>query len=141
MSKGWLDLLSLELESISPEEVIEPESEVDDERDRPAGTADDDLRRLYTKWQQLREVAERTGLDARYTRDVVAREAAIARALELFQKSEIVREIFWACVKDSFSLWGKDSVGVRKGWIVVWTEEEESGLPEMLKRLFGGPPV
>lgn len=140
MSKAWLDLLGLELEGILPEEVIEPEWELVEECDHPVGTADDDLRRIYTKWQQLREMAERTALDARYTRDIVAREVATAKALELVHKSEIVKDLFWACAKDSFNLWGKTSVGIRKDWIVVWTEEEESGLPEILRHLLGGPP-
>ncbi len=140
MPKAWLDLLGLELEDIPLEELVEPEMEVNDECDHRVGTADDDLRRLYTKWQQLRETAERTALDARYTRDVVVRKEIEARASELIQKSEIVKELFWACLKDSFGLWGKAAVGIRKGWIVIWTEEEESGFPEMLKRFFEGPP-
>lgn len=140
MPIAWLELLSLEVGSISEEEFIEPDVKLDEEFDHPVGEADEDLRRLFTKWRQLMEAADRTAVDARYARDERARQEVATQAWELLTKAQIVGELFWICVKDSFDLWTKSSVGIRKGWIVVWSEREDSPVIGLLRRSLGGPP-
>ena len=140
MPIAWLELLKLEVGSILEDEFIEPDIELDEEFDHPVGEADEDLRRLFTKWRQLIEAADRTAVDARYARNEQARQEVAAQARELFTKAQIVKELFWTCVKDSFDLWTKSAVGIRKGWIVVWSEEEESSITGLLRRSFGDPP-
>jgi hypothetical protein len=47
------------------------------------------------------------------------------KASEWHRKHEILMESFWVSIRDSFDLWDKSSVGIRKDWKVVWCDEEE----------------
>ncbi len=131
----WLDSLHMELENIDGK-LIEPTGEVQP-NEHAVGTADTDVRKLYGLAMQWDKTAMETLVAARYVNSRADQESAAETASVLHKKSQILMDIFWASLKDSFDLWQKPSIGVRAGWKVVWSEPEVPNLGDVLGRLFG----
>ncbi len=121
---SWIDLIKMEMEM--EQQLFEPQTEIS-KIDHIVGEVDDDLKKLYCIAMQWKKAADETLPAAR--RINVDQDQQLAKARELYQKSEILQEIFWISLEDSFNLWHRRSIGVRKGWKVVWTELSEA--PEM----------
>jgi len=136
----WLNLLGTEVESLSDDELLEPLNEVEEE-DHLVGSIDSDLalQRLYSLGKRMLGDAQRLLVDARLAKNRAEMEEFVLRAQELSGKGSLVLEIFWASIKDSFQLWGRSSVGIRAGWQVVWSDQDNS-MPDIFRHLFGDPP-
>ena len=132
-----LDMVRMELENLSFEGTIEPNAELEP-KDHVVGRADMEVRKLYSLAMQWDKVANETMLAARYLSDRAKQQEAVAKAVELHAKKEILLNIFWASLKDAFGLWDKPSVGIRRGWQVVWSEFEIPPILGILGDLFGG---
>jgi hypothetical protein len=130
---SWLKLLSIELANLK--QLVEPNPEVDPIRDHVVGVASEELQRLYTLANQLEEASEYTKLQAKFGKDDSIKEEAAKKAYELHKKSEVIREIFWLCLNDEFELWDKPSVGVRKGFVVVYSDPKPPSFLDFLKGL------
>lgn len=138
MPASWFDLLKVEMDTLSPEELLKPDTEVE-MNDHIVGDAatDTELQQLYAVGIKLMEAAERAVLDAKWTKgDKAKQEELLAKANELHEKGKLVIDLFWVSIKDSFRLWDKSAVGVREGWQVVWSDQDTS-LPPFLRQLFG----
>ena len=137
MPTSWFDLLPADLSGLSTEEVLPPYGDMEPS-DHWAGDAsnDEQLQRLYSLARRLAESAARTGLEAQLARKHEQREEFIMKCYELRKKAELVIEIFWISIKDSFQLWDKDSIGIREDWQVVWSDQDTS-IPPFLKKLIG----
>ena len=120
---SWLKILPMELANIDAGEFSEPDDEVDPKSDIVVGEASDDLKRIYTLSERLREAGARYSIDARFSKDNRLRSDAGKKAYELAKKIEVLKEIFWITLKDDFDLWNKDSVGIRKGWKVTYRKD------------------
>ena len=133
----WLKLLPLELQSIPEREYINPKAKVDPKKDHIVGDMTEDQKKLYTRWLNLEQVFEQTLLEAKYETDEDKQKKLLIKVEELHTKAEVVKEIFWISVRDEFELWGKGAIGVRKGFKVVWSEEENEPktLRDFLSRL------
>ena len=132
-----LDMVRIELENMDFKHAIEPNREVGP-KDHKVGKADPEVRKLYSLGMQWDKAAHETMLAARYLSDKTKQQEAIAKAEELHEKSEILLNIFWASLKDSFSLWGKPKIGIRTGWYVVWSEDDIPSILGILGDLLGG---
>jgi hypothetical protein len=132
----WLDIIKMELENLDLEGLLEPTTEVG-AKDHVVGEADTDLKRLYGLAMQWDKTAIESLVAARYVNNREHQEHHVEKATELHKKSELLMEIFWASIKDSFDLWQKPSVGIRKGWKVVWSEPEVPPIIGILGELFG----
>ena len=117
---SWLKILPMELANIDAKELVEPGEEVDPRSDVVVGEASDDLKRIYTLTEKLQEAGVRYSVDARFSKDNNLRSDAGKKVYELHDKLEALMRIFWITLKDDFNLWGKDSVGIRKGWKVTY---------------------
>ena len=117
---SWLKILPMELSNIDAKELVEPGEEVDPRSDVVVGEASDDLKRIYTLTEKLQEAGVRYSVDARFSKDNNLRSDAEKKVYELHDKLEALMRIFWITLKDDFNLWGKDSVGIRKGWKVTY---------------------
>ena len=117
---SWLKILPMELANIDAKELVEPGEEVDPRSDVVVGEASDDLKRIYTLTEKLQEAGVRYSVDARFSKDNNLRSDAEKKVYELHDKLEALMRIFWITLKDDFNLWGKDSVGIRKGWKVTY---------------------
>ena len=133
---SWLKILPMELANIDAKELVEPGEEVDPRSDVVVGEASDDLKRIYTLTEKLQEAGVRYSVDARFSKDNNLRSDAEKKVYELHDKLEALMRIFWITLKDDFNLWGKDSVGIRKGWKVTY---KKGGAPttflDILKNL------
>ena len=127
----WLKLLPLEIKEVN--DLGEPDTEVNI-HDHIVGELSNDLRKLYTMWKKTTEVAARTKVDLLFSNSK-HKEELDRRFSELSSKSEALREIFWIGVHDEHDLWSKDSVGVRRGWKVVWSDSSSG---PNLRDIIGG---
>lgn len=132
----WLDIVRMELENLDPKFLPEPTTEVGS-RDHVVGEADTDLKRLYALAMQWDKAAIESLVAARYINNREDQEHLVEKAAEIRRKSELLMEIFWVSLKDYFDLWRKPSVGIRKGWKVVWSEPEVPPIIGILDELFG----
>ncbi|MBI4149273.1 hypothetical protein HY491_02400 [Candidatus Woesearchaeota archaeon] len=122
----WLDVITTELSSIEPGAVAEPESELK-QGDIVVGDVPDDLKQFFglsKRWMMKAEQEEDVATAQRASNPEQTNQH-IEEATKLWKKAKTLREIFWISIKDAFSLWGKESIGVRKGWKVVWSEERQ----------------
>ena len=135
----WLKLLPLELSEIT--EYVEPQTELDPQKFHVLGEMTEDLKKLYTLWFTLAKQKDEYLLAARYAKDEKEEKLNLTRAIELGEKTEVVKQIFWISLRDEFNLWNKlviDEVmiGVSKGFKVVWSERP-SGPRNLLDYLRG----
>ena len=130
----WLKFLSIELQDITSDKFLEPDANLR-RSDKKIAVMDDDLKRLWTLWQFYEKVAAKCAFDIKYEPGVNVEELSV-RGMEFQTKAQVLREIFWIAVKDKFGLWYVPSIGVRKGFVIVETEEHE-GPGNFLRRLFG----
>ena len=130
---NWLKLLPTELSLV--DNFVEPEDDMQS-NDNYVGDMTTELKKLYTLWKRLSEVAARSKVDYEFS-NASTKEALLAKWAELREKAKTLRYIFWVCVQDEFpELWSRESIGVRRGFKVVWSEEKDSG-PEFFRQVFG----
>lgn len=127
----FLKLLPLELQDI--QNYIEPRQKKM-EGDHVVGVMSDDLKKLWTLCQQYAESSAKAEAKLRFGSGV--EEELGGKVNELSEKAKVLRDIFFIAVCDEFELWDKKSTGVRKGFEVVWTEEDDS-LPPFIRRILG----
>ncbi|MBI3956754.1 MAG: hypothetical protein HY340_02085 [Candidatus Kerfeldbacteria bacterium] len=133
----WLDTLQQELETSDVTSSFEPNGAVQPNEHVVGDITDPDLRRVYS-------------LSMRYSKSALDAKTALAfesqRELqEHYQllmcqnaaRAEVLIKLFWVSVKDAFKLWGRDNIGIRRGWKVVWYEESRPQLPPFLRGLLG----
>ena len=118
---NWIDVIKMEIKVIGEDELFEPHAEASS-NDHIVGDLDDDLKKIYTLALRWEKVATEMLLGARYINDDDRRYQDIVKANELHRKSEILIDIFWVSIKDTFELWQKPAIGIRKGWKVVWSD-------------------
>jgi len=128
----FIELLPLELREIT--DYLEPNSATGT-NDHEVGTMSKDLKKLYTLWNNAKKNAIIMRAEREFGR--VDNETEYdAKIEEIAERAEVLRRIFWFCVRIEHSLWGKDSIGVRKGFTVVWSDQDLGESP--LRRLFEG---
>lgn len=137
---NWLDFLprELELAEVKPGDPFEPNHEIG-ENDHSVGVIEDGiLKKMYILAVRWKKEAAQLAVDASFTMDKEKQSILVKKAYELRDKGEVLLHIFWVSVKEAFKLWGMESIGIRKGWKVVWTEEDTPPFLNILGQLFGG---
>lgn len=128
----WMYKVFKEIEAINPENLIEPNMEVQPE-DHEAGEIDPDLRKLYGYATSILKEALQTRVEAKFLSGDEAQSKFI-EAAEKQEKCKALMSIFWISAKDAFGLWNKESIGVRKGWKIVWSDyDPDNPLLSILK--------
>ena len=120
----WLNSVYEEMSAIKPEDFIEPSTEVG-LNDYVAGTMSNELRKLYTLMEKSRN-ENRKNIEEKI--ENIFSLLLDSLKFDIGQASKkllTLYDIFWISLRDEFNLWDKDSVGVRKGFAVVWTEENK----------------
>lgn len=126
----FIRLLPLELQEV--QEYKEPDMQVE-KGDHIVGDMSDDLKKLYTLWRQFSYRASELTLQLEYGRQNVGK----AEVNEIKTKAEVLRDLFWIAVSDEFELWDRNRTGVRKGFKVVWSEEQRPDMPPFLRQILG----
>ncbi len=134
---NWLNLLPLQLSETT--DFLEPQQDME-RGDHEIGLMTEDHKRLFTLWRAVKRSAEEAVIQAKYAQ---SREQALEekkRAEELALKAHILGDIFWVSLNDHYDVWDKESIGVRRGFKVVWSEEpmQSHGLIDFLTS--GGDP-
>ena len=123
--ENWLKELLVEVDSVNEKDFIELKGEVQD-GETVAGVAGDWLKRLFTL---LKKTIEQ-GLPAEKELEKVEEGSEKynqlrAKIYQLKNKVDILENIFWYSINHQFNLWDKRSVGIRKGYKVVWYEKKK----------------
>lgn len=125
----WFDSIKAELEKLGEGDLIEPMMEVG-ERDHVIGeVSDTDIKRLYAL-SLIRGQAASVAFSTARQLGMDEGEAFMRKAARLEAESRLMMGAFWITVSKAFGLLGKPSIGVRKGWKVVWTETDTTEIPE-----------
>ena len=122
-SPTWLDTLKMEAENLSHEELIEPQSELEDGEYVVGALDSEALKKYFTLAMRWNRDSQELVTWAAKANDPNSRDEDIALAAELRRKSEVLFDIFWTSLKDMYGLWGWDAVGIRRGWKVVYKKE------------------
>ena len=122
MGYPWLDVLRMELDALVGPDFAEPRLEVSTD-DHIVGEASDELRRLYNLRERYLKRCTEEEVRSRFARTNDEAREAIDLAKEYRSRAKMADAIFWAALKDNYSLWQKPTVGIRQGWKVVWSEE------------------
>ena len=141
---SWLDKLQDTLVDIDNKAFVAPDAEVS-MGDNVVGVASEEARKIYTLAMRMRRKAlSLTGeimqkiaeFDERLPEKLV-RDLG-SRLFQLRAEEQLLMDIFWMSLKDEFNLWKRMSVGIRKGWKVVWND---TPCPhDILDTFFGGHP-
>ncbi|MBI4415232.1 MAG: hypothetical protein HY566_03260 [Candidatus Kerfeldbacteria bacterium] len=135
---SWLDALQKEIqEELSSSHMMEPNTDIAPE-DHIVGEIADDLKGMYSLALRLQKTALDAHTASHYETNKEHQEAQNEQAQRLAKKSELLLEIFWISIKEQYDLWGKPSVGVRRGWKAVWSEPTTPPVIELFKKIFGG---
>ncbi len=119
------------LERINPLDFHEPDMVISP-KDHTVGPMTDTMIRLFTLYRQTAKEEAEVLVQLRFGRTNSSEKDAIeAKAHELHSKAEVLKRLFWAEVKEAYSLWGKDSIGVRAGYVVVWSDESADQAGEL----------
>lgn len=136
---GLLDILRIELENFDKDKIDECLLADIEPSDHDVGEVSVELRKYFALSRQFAHNAARMFLEAQLAQNQQTLEETVSRYTELEAKAKLLREIFWISLKDEHRLWNKESIGIRRGWRVVWNSpNEESGRRNLWQRLFGG---
>lgn len=134
---NFLESMLTELKTINLNNLMEPTGEIEPD-DHAIGEIDDDLKRMYSLAKQWEKKAFESLLAARYASDNSMRASYMYRANELKDKNDLLMKMLWISIRDSFNLWGKPRIDIKKNWIAVWSNPPPS-IPQILG-FFGGNP-
>jgi hypothetical protein len=137
---AWIDNLKTALDALDMKDIIQPNNEVQ-EGDNVVGEADDDLKKIYGYAMMMKRTGMQIMVSIHFESDKSSTgyQQSIERMLEYKGKHEALMSIFWVALKDKYNLWSKDSVGVRKGWKVVWHKnDDDNEIRDFLGKIFGG---
>ncbi len=120
---SWLQSIMAELENLSVEDALAPEFDVKD-GEHIVGTAGDELRKLSHLSMQYKQRSAKI-VTSLMMLPGKKHEYKMNEACIIENQAEELKNIFWMSCRYAFpELWNKPSIGIRKGWKVVWFEEK-----------------
>lgn len=105
--------------------LVEPNTPVGPS-DHVLGEASASMKCLYTLAYQCDRTAFEFQGTARFGQNDDERRHAFRLWQAHEEKTKLLNELFWACLRDQHDAWDKPSVGIRNGWIAVWSENNQS---------------
>lgn len=120
---AWLKSIQAALKKVSGEDSVEPDYE-GCEHDHVVGVADIELRKLFFLFLQNKKQSQEAAA-AVLTFGGKDREAKLQEAARFDTQADVLKDVFWVSCRHAFpELWGKPNIGIRKGWKVVWTQDD-----------------
>ncbi|MBI2124849.1 hypothetical protein HYT92_03590, partial [Candidatus Pacearchaeota archaeon] len=123
-----------ELDKIEPGQLVNLEGEVKP-HDNIAGIASVEIKRICTLRANTADAGiklSRRIMLANNPDEVAKLEEEITRT---DKKCDLLDSLLWFALRDEFKLWGKHSVGIKKGFVVVWADETSKENEEKSKLL------
>lgn len=111
---------------VNPNIRIEPHTEVGPD-DKVLGDVNSRQKELFVLAMQL-QITANNNLETANAAHGSMKNLLEMKANELLEKSEIIMKAFIIDVMDAHDLWmryNEIDIGIRRGWIVVWTEAVE----------------
>jgi len=128
MKKVWFEEIVEQMKyrkdqghGLDPKNPIEP-------NDHYIGEIPDTLKNLFRMAIKYEKDAEETILAAKYSSDEAVAKGHRERANEILIRRRFLFDAFWVSVRDLYNLWDKGSIGIRKGWKVVWSDPSSDPL-------------
>lgn len=138
MSSSWTEQILAEARAIGPDDFLEPKQDVA-EGEHPSGTAPILARQLWTLAHRLQRESIETLVESEYGNVSKERRAELENLSKSLQgRAKRIRSIFWAEVESHLGMFERDAMGVRTGWVIVWSEQKPDLAPNFLRGLFGG---
>lgn len=123
----WMESILAELKSVPV--TVEGDAEPDEEpgpKEHVVGIADSGLRKTFCLIKEYRRRTMRAAADIEVS-SATAREEKKNEAAWFYAQAELLTEVFWLSCRAAFpELRSKASIGIRKGWKVIWSEADES---------------
>mgnify|MGYP005820954337 CR=1 FL=1 len=146
MSEGntgltWLKSLPLEISMVEVSNTLVPKQEVGPQ-DHVLGEVSEDLKRLFALRTSVVKQGAQLMVDANFGgSEGMSKEDIHRKMIELKNKGEVLNRLFWVGIYEQFNCWEHSSIGVRNGWLAVWTDDDDDDggdMPGFLKKLLGG---
>jgi len=135
---AFLDYLNSEVSFLDEKKIINQAAPVE-EGDTVVGSVPISLRKMHTVGMLLEKAVDERVLQMKYapTEDVFNENSSFSTELhELKDKSEMIRSLFWVCIKEEFNLWKPGvSIGIRKDWQLVTFKGKNKGITDLIKRM------
>jgi hypothetical protein len=115
--------------SMMDEEAFPPTMPVET-GEKVLGTITDPwTRKLWATCQMHKRESDRARVECQYADHSGGKNCPHAYALNSHQyRAEICGKMFWTICNDTFNQWGNGgSVGLRKGWVLVFDEDDDGG--------------
>lgn len=132
----WLKAIESEIDKQDIDNLFEPTEEVGD-RDHVVGLLENDLKKLFSYTQLLTKQMTNESIKIESEAHKEREEFYKQQFFKIAAQKKVLMEVFWISVKDAFDLWGKSSIGIRKGWKIVWSEliyPDYLDIPSMIVR-------
>ena len=134
---SYREELSKELGEIAPGQFIEPEEEIQKE-DHAAGEASIEIKRIFTLRKRTADLGNKYIGKLNPKDGCDKRNKIMGKIHELRRKTRILTDFLWASIDKEFNLLGKKNTGIRKGFVVVWTDkndnrDEDCNIPTIVK--------
>lgn len=126
----WIDDLKRQVKELTLDVQIEPPTEISAE-EHVVGEMDEDLKRLYQVIMHLRKSSAIMMQEAFVLGFQTNVDGLVGAGAELTDKFGVAQSIFIISLRDTFNLWDKPYVGIRKGWKVVWRDQEPEAETEI----------
>lgn len=133
----WIDGLGLMMSTFNKADIFQPPFELSD-KDHVIGPVSEELQILFSLSLRFDQEAAELILKATYSnRARESLEQIQKKVNECKTKCQILRDIFWASLKDQYGVWNKAETGIREGWHFVWTEPTDDPIRRLLGDVFG----
>lgn len=122
------------LEATTPEQIERCGAKLDKQEngEKPLGVIHNEFaRKLFTVSSYAKGRAAVFGLETSMAADKVERKRLKIETMKMTNIADITREIFWDLVRRDMDIW-KDTIGVRRGWMMVARGKSNSGMPQGL---------
>lgn len=135
---SWLEVVRQDLEQIGEGDLIGPQAEAEEDEE-VLGEASPYLRRLWTLATMMQKKAALAEVEMMFCSVPTPTriEELRAQVWELTGKAQVLKRFFWIEVNDEFNTWNRLTLGIRRNWVVVVCNEEDT-IPDIIKRTFGG---
>ncbi len=137
----WLDIVRMEVENMDPCTVRDPTGqEVNPACDTFLATIEDvDLQKLYTVAIQWKRTAIELMVKLPFETDPEEAMRLKNEVEQLMRKSDVIQQVVWISIRDTYDLWNKGSIHFCKGWkIVECNADSGPNIRDILGGLFGG---
>lgn len=133
-----------EMKRLKKKDYLEPEAEINPEEEHLVGVMTDELKRLFTLWEGTlkagndlveKVVAEipLAGIEGIDLEDLKKLDGELKKKVEaaeaelnlLRRRADALGAAFWLSVREEFSGLEGKSIGVRKGFKIIWSESKE----------------